>query len=167
MQTAVQAQGIPPTPETVRKRADVEPVWTAEMVEERLAEFFNTLARLPDTGRPAGVRAYWPDMMRNRLDVDAMAVEKGRYEDMTASEGPPDPDAIDRMDATLPWFAWLSRREIYVIRARLQAELNWWVVAGRARKSERTVQRWFHDGVAAIVFNLEQGVDKSDKIGRN
>ena len=151
MQPALQARGVL--------------VWTPEMVEERLAEFFDTLARLPDTERPAGYRAYWPDMRRNRLDVLAVAVERGKFEDMQVVEGPPDPGAIDRMVATYQWFVWLSRKQIHVIRDRLQAQFPWWRVAAKSCCSERTAQRRFAEGMAAVVKKLNEDVDKSDKTG--
>jgi len=136
----------------------VRQAWTAEKVEERLIEARDTLKRLPDRERSRlynSQRCAWPDVVRDWADVWGEAVSAGKFRDMEPRSGAPSGAAIDRMDESLPWLGWLEQKIRQVVWARVN-DASWWVVAGRARKSERTVQTWYRQGLETIAERLNR-----------
>lgn len=79
------------------------------MVSDRFEEAVRTLRRL-DVGRtkPMGYFSTWPEMVYDAWEV--MAMDK-----LPIRLGPPQPDAISRMEKTLNWLWWLEKDECMLI----------------------------------------------------
>ncbi len=94
-------------------------MWTSEMVAARLEEAADTLRRLPDADAKfrAGLHSAWPDVVREAVTAYAAAGPRVRL-------GPPAPGAIDRLEATISWLAWLTeaqRRIAWALASGLSA----------------------------------------------
>ena len=74
--------------------------WTPEIVEERLIEAAAVLKRLP-AQRGQGYFSTWPQMFIEFSDLVGQTPEPMRLP-------PPSAAAIDRMEQSLQWFAWLE-----------------------------------------------------------
>lgn len=81
-------------------------MWTAEMVEMRLAEAADTLRRLPDSEARfrLGLRSAWPEVVRDAMTAYAADGPKVRL-------GPPSPGAIDRLEAAIDWLRLLTEAQ--------------------------------------------------------
>ena len=105
--------------------------WTPLLVEERLAEAADVLARLPEV-RVQGYFSLWPKM---------------RYEfsDLVGQEPPrltralPTPDAISRMEQALGWLAWLEPLDAKIVWLRASGErwkaICWQVGLARPKRT--------------------------------
>lgn len=89
-----------------------ETVERVEMdLQARIVEAARVLGSLPDD-RPTGYRSNWPETLRDRIDVMALALEKGgRHEDMVAPRFQPSAAAIDRTDEVIGWLLGLTVEE--------------------------------------------------------
>ncbi|GBR03191.1 DUF6362 family protein [Gluconobacter cerinus] len=71
-------------------------------VEQWLDDAAYTLAALPASGcRPGGLRAYWPEMVPDREDLDWPL-------ESDLKPPPPSSDEIERMDCSLEWLGLLA-----------------------------------------------------------
>lgn len=137
--------------------------WTSKAVAERLEEAAQTLRRLPPV-RVRGFCSAWPRIIGDVCE----AVEPDRVR-----LGPPAPDAIDRMDATLQWLHWLEPDETRLVWARAEG-LRWRIITSRLGAGRSTAwRRWTCAliKIAGALNRAEQerhchtiGVDKRNKI---
>jgi hypothetical protein len=90
--------------------------WTVQGIRYRLIEAADTLRRLPlpQRGKPAPLRAAWPDIVQ---EWTAFGWSPSRL-----SDAQPGPDAIRRLDETLAWLHLLTRDQRMILWARAQ---NW------------------------------------------
>jgi hypothetical protein len=119
--------------------------WTPEMVEERLVEAAAVLRRLPRE-RGQGYFSTWPTMFVEFSDLVGQAPEPMRLP-------PPSPTAIDRMEETLAWAAWLEPIDSKIAWMRANGtrwkEICWAVGLARAAAHEH----WLY-ALCAIVWRL-------------
>ena len=89
--------------------------WTADLVEERLREAWDTLKALPDHEAKwlYGTGGGWLQLVRQ-------AIEGYGYEPAGEPHAVPTPEAIDRAIPTLRWLRWLDREHKRLVVARLQ-----------------------------------------------
>lgn len=132
------------------------PRFTKRQVEMRLREAILTLAALPDKERKwvYGQLTSWPETLREAIDVMAVALDrvangKSAYEDTKVSRPVPSPDAIDRMDETLPWLTLLSERERKLVMAKA-FDVSWVKLAAKYGRTERTIQRWYETAIDVV-----------------
>lgn len=124
-------------------------------IEARLFEAIRTLRRLPDRERGylQGLRAKWPETLRDFMDEWANAIERGGFEPMRARAPAPSPAAIDRMLPTLAWLRWLGPEDRRVISLRAFG-VSWWKIAARMDRCERTAQRRHERSLKIIAARL-------------
>jgi hypothetical protein len=136
-------------------------------IEARLFEAIRTLRRLPDRERGylQGLRARWPEPLRDFWDEWALAIERGGFEAMRARPPAPSPAAIDRMLPTLHWLSWLDKDERRIVSLRALG-VSWWQIASRMGRSERTAQRRHEQGLKMIAARLAMEFAKSPAPGR-
>lgn len=121
------------------------PLWSPARVEDRLAEAAETLRRLPEK-RVQGLLAAWPDVVRE-------AWESHGWADGPTRPGPPSPQAIDRMDATLDWLRWLDPDDARLVWARSEGT-PWKSIGWRFGVSVKTAQRRWEFAVSLITWRL-------------
>ena len=113
-----------------RTTAVAGPRWTPTHVAERLAEAADVLDRLPEP-KVRGLYSLWP-LMPNVAAGDGARTRLGA----------PAPEAIDRMDETLRWLAWLEPAERRLVWLRA-AGLPWKRITHRLGIGRTTAwQRW-------------------------
>jgi hypothetical protein len=124
-------------------------------IEARLFEAIRTLRRLPDRERGylQGLKARWPEPLRDFWDEWANVIERGGFEAMRAQPPAPSPAAIDRMLPTLHWLTWLDKDERRIVFLRAFG-VSWWQIASRMGRSERTAQRRHEQGLKIIAARL-------------
>lgn len=108
--------------------------WTGKDVADQFEEAIKTLRRLP---RPAmkGYRTLWPPIVYTAWEI--MAQEK-----LPLRLGPPSAIAIDRMEQTFNWIAWLEVEERQIVWMRA-ANLPWRAVCRQFGVSRTTAwERW-------------------------
>lgn len=90
----------------------------------------------------------WPQIIREASKMDYADAPRVRMFEPTRQD-------IDLMLPTLDWLTWLKNRpvdgELYfrIVWSRAY-ETPWWKLAGRLRKSERTVQRRHEEAIHKI-----------------
>ena len=132
--------------------------WTAELVSDWIEEAVETESRLPG-GLLKACASSWPgEPLRDWQDIWSQAVERGRYEDMKASLGPPQAIAIDRMDEVfMDWLPMISDAKIRrLVRARAEG-IKWVQLARKFRKDRRTLKRWYIEACLTIADRLNGG----------
>ena len=85
------------------------------MVEDQLLEAADVLTRLPDV-RVHGYYGLWPKMILQFSDLVGQEPPKLR-------RPPPSPEAISRMEQTMPWLTWLEPRDAKLVWARADGPL--------------------------------------------
>ena len=86
--------------------------WTPKMVADRLEEAASTLSRLPVTGlKPRAYGRSWPDVIN-----EAVGVSGG--DEPVLRLGPPQADAISRMDEAMEWLRWLEPNQVRLVWLR-------------------------------------------------
>ena len=86
--------------------------WTRDQAKERLAEAADVLKRLPEVK----VQGYFSTEPRIAYEFsDLVGQEPPRLR-----RGPPSPDAITRMEATLPWLQRLEPDDAKLVWARAE-----------------------------------------------
>lgn len=93
-----------------RRAAPTEQAWTPKLVEERLAEAADTLRRLPAV-KVQGYICSWPTVVRTMHEAYGWHAAR-------VCLGPPSPGAIDRMDETITWLAWLEPDDAKIVWLR-------------------------------------------------
>jgi hypothetical protein len=130
--------------------------WTPELVEERLVEAAAVLRRLP-AERGQGYFSTWPTMFVEFSDLVGQAAEPMRLP-------PPSPAAIDRMEETLAWSAWLEPIDSKIAWMRANGtrwkEICWAVGLARAAAHEH----WLY-ALCLITWRLN-GRDRLKHIAR-
>ena len=104
--------------------------WTVTDVADRFEEAAYTLKRLP----PVRVQGYvnaWPEVVRT-------VMEQLQADRLPVRPGPPQPDAISRMEETLHWIFWLDnedeRRLIWLRAERVKwKRICWQFGCGRTK----------------------------------
>ena len=89
--------------------------WTPQMVADRLEDAVATLRRLP----PVKVQGYfsiWPNIKYTEMEVLRMEKLPIRLRAL--------PDAIDRLEETMGWMAWLDAEERKLVWKRA-ARVRW------------------------------------------
>ena len=108
--------------------------WTDQDVAERFKSALYTLKRLPER-RSGCYNKLWPPIVYDKLEI--MQQEKKRFR-----LGPPLPKAIDRMEETFTWIAWLTPDERQLVWLRA-ARMPWREVCPRVGLSKTVAfQRW-------------------------
>ena len=119
--------------------------WTPETVEERLREAADTLRRLPEE-RIQGFVCLWPSVIRDVREAYGHDAPRLR-------RGPPLPAAIDRMDETLRWLAWLEPELGRLVWLRLE-RTPWKGICLRFGISRATAHRRWQYALGLIVWRL-------------
>lgn len=124
--------------------------WTHKDVAARFEEALYTLKRLP---KPyvIGYHTLWPPIVYTTWEI--MQQEKPRFR-----LGPPLPRAIDQMEETFVWLAWLEVEERHLVWLRA-SRLPWKVICTRFGIS-RTVacERW-----TVALTRIAQGINRKQK----
>ena len=119
--------------------------WTAEMVEERLAEAAAVIRRLPPVRVP-GYFNTWPPMVVEFADRVGQDPEPMRLP-------PPSPAAISRMEETLGWLRWLKAEHAKLVWARAEGT-PWKLICCRFGISRATAHRRWRYALSLIAFRL-------------
>lgn len=77
--------------------------WTVTDVADRFEEAAQTLKRMPPV-RVQGYISTWPEIVRTTM-------EQLQADKLPMRMGPPQPDAISRMEETLNWIFWLDEED--------------------------------------------------------
>ncbi len=125
--------------------------WTAEMVRSRLAEAADTLRRLPIPrgGFPARLRSHWPEVVQESFEA---WIASGRDRPFLCPAAP-SPQAIDRLDQTLPWLNLLDRGERRIVWAR-SCGLPWRRLEDIDGRSDRTLRSVYGQAIDRLVSRL-------------
>ena len=119
--------------------------WTPNLVEARLAEAAWVLGRLPEPQRQ-GYFSTWPRIAYEFSDLVGQEAPRLR-------RGPPSPDAISRMEATLPWLQWLEPDDAKLVWARAE-RTPWKPICWRFGISRATAHRRWEYALSVIVWRL-------------
>lgn len=119
--------------------------WTAELVEERLFEAADVMKRLPDT-RVQGYFSLWPKIVPEFSDLIGREPERLR-------RPPPSPEAISRMERTMPWLTWLEPEDAKLVWARAEGS-RWKLICWRFAISRATAHRRWQYAVSLITWRL-------------
>jgi hypothetical protein len=119
--------------------------WTREQVEERLIEAADVMKRLPEV-RVQGYFSVWPKIVHEFADL--VGQEPPRMK-----RPPPLPDAISRMEATLPWLRWLEPDDARLVWARAEGT-PWKPICWRFGISRATACRRWEYGLSVITWKL-------------
>jgi len=119
--------------------------WTRDRVEGRLIEAADVLRRLPDE-RLQGFVSSWPTMFHRFADLVGQAPP-------TQKPAAPAPDAISRMEATLPWLTWLQSDEAKLVWARAEGA-PWKAICRRFGITRATAHRRWEYGLSVITWRL-------------
>ena len=123
-------------------------------VMHRLEEAMRARARMPDEYRPHGHRSSWPDTLREAADVYARALAQGQWDRMSARNGYPDAETIDRMDEALGWLWWIEDGRVRTVVSARAVGARWTWIARDMGKARSTVRAWWLDGIAIIADRL-------------
>ncbi len=104
--------------------------WTVTDVTDRFEEAAYTLRRMPPV-RVQGYVSTWPDIVRT-------AMEQLQQDRLPMRLGPPQADAISRMEETIQWIFWLEdedeRRLIWLRAERVVwKRICWRIGCGRTK----------------------------------
>ena len=113
--------------------------WTGDVVFDRIIEAARTLRQLPPVKGPAGYRSAWPDWVRDawhRYGREAATADLGAQ----TLRIRPSPEAIDRMDETIPWLQLLDDEMARVVWARAN-RVAWCKLAAMMGCDRRTCRR--------------------------
>lgn len=125
--------------------------WTRERVEERLIEAADVMKRLPPV-RVQGYFSVWPAILPD-------------FGDLVGREPPrlrrpaPASDAIDRMEAAMPWLRWLEPEDAKLVWARAEGT-PWKPLCWRFGISRATACRRWEYGLSLIAWRLNGGTGK-------
>ena len=119
--------------------------WTRDQVEARLAEAADVLKRLPEV-RVQGYFSTWPRIAYEFSDLVGQEAPRLR-------RGPPAPDAISRMEATLPWLQWLEPEDAKLVWSRAE-RTPWKPICWRFGISRATAHRRWEYALSVIVWRL-------------
>lgn len=115
------------------------------MVEDRLIEAADVLKRLPDN-RVHGYYALWPKMIPEFSDLVGQEPPKLR-------RPPPPPEAISRMEQTMPWLTWLEPQDAKLVWARAERS-RWKLICWQFGIARATAHRRWLYGLAVIAWRL-------------
>ena len=119
--------------------------WTREQVEERLTEATDVMKRLPEV-RVQGYFSVWPTIVHEFADLVG--------QEPTRMKRPlPLPDAISRMEATLPWLRWLEPDDARLVWARAEGT-PWKPICWRFGLSRATAHRRWEYALSVITWRL-------------
>lgn len=119
--------------------------WTREKVEDRLTEAADVLRRLPEQ-RIQGYFSTWPQIVHEFSDLVGQEAPQLR-------RPPPLPDAISRMEESLPWLAWLEPEDGKLVWARAE-RTPWKPICWRFGISRATAHRRWEYGLSLIAWRL-------------
>lgn len=131
--------------------------WTREQVEERLIEAADVMKRLPEV-RVQGYFSTWPQIVHPFSDL------VGQERQPMKRPGPA-PDAIDRMEAALPWLTWLEPGDAKLVWARAEGT-KWKPICWRFGIGRATACRRWEYGLSLIAWRLNGRHPPSAKQGR-
>lgn len=121
--------------------------WTRKNVEERFKESVNTLRRLP-RAIDLEYKTHWPEMIYSRWELFLQ-------EPRPLREGPPAPDAIDRMIETFDWLLLVDERKRKIIWMRAEST-RWKVVAYTNGISRSSAITEHNQALTIIAFHLNK-----------
>lgn len=108
--------------------------WTAKDIADHFEEAIYTLKRLPKP-RLQGYHNLWPPIAYTLWEL--LAQEKRPFR-----LGPPQPDAIDRLEQTFEWIGWLEPEERKMIWLRAR-RVPWRMICVRFGVCKNTAaHRW-------------------------
>jgi hypothetical protein len=119
--------------------------WTPEVVEERLVEAADVLKRLPEV-RVQGYFSVWPSIVPEFSDLIGREPPRLR-------RPPPSPDAISRMERTMPWLRWLEPDDAKLVWARAEGS-RWKLICWRFGVSRATAHRRWQYALSLIAWRL-------------
>jgi hypothetical protein len=121
--------------------------WTRQHVEERLIEAADVLKRLPEV-RVQGYFSLWPKIAYEFSDLVGQ-------EPRATRRPPPSPQAISRMEATLPWLAWLESDDAKLVWARAE-RTPWKAICWRFGIARATANRRWEYAISVITWRLNR-----------
>ena len=121
--------------------------WTPEMVEARFVEAAIVLRRLP-APRSQGYFSTWPKMAVEFADLVGQTPEPMRMP-------PPSAAAISRMEATMPWLAWLEAEDAKLVWARAEGA-RWKHICWRFGLTRATANRRWNYCLIVIAWRLNR-----------
>ena len=119
--------------------------WTPDLVEERLVEAADVLKRLPEV-RVQGYFSLWPTIVPEFSDL------VGR-EPRQLRRPSPSPEAISRMEQTMPWLRWLEPEDAKLVWARAEGS-RWKLICWRFGISRATAHRRWQYALSLITWRL-------------
>ena len=122
--------------------------WTASQVEERIEEAADTLRRLPEK-RVQTARSSWPKFIQDCHDACGT-------EPTPLRRGPPAAAAIDRMDETLAWLAWVEVDQARILWSRATG-VRWKAICWRMGTGRDKAWRTWVAALVAIAERLNGG----------
>jgi hypothetical protein len=147
----------------------VRVIWMPGMVAERICTAFKVLARLPDDEDRwlRRNRVAWPEMLRDKVDVHALAIENGgRFENMRSRSGPASARDVTEMEEVFDWIGWipsLAHRRVVVVMAmchemseyspRRKDMINFLKSKNKGYQ-KRTFTRWYKAALMLICDKL-------------
>lgn len=131
-------------------------LWTKLEVEARFIEAAHTLYRLPQ-GTPHIKLTIWPQIIRDFYER--------LMEDKRVLKSPPTPQAIDRMDETLRWLAYLDPDERKIVWLRASG-VKWRLIAPRFKVTRQTAWRDWVYALEKIVYRLNQQKESQSLLTR-
>lgn len=119
--------------------------WTPSLVEARLVEAADVLGRLPEP-RVRGHASSWPPIVRDYWEAYGMS-------DVVLRRPPPSAAAIDRMDETLMWLAWLDPVDARIVWLRASGK-PWKVVCWQVGLARSAVNEHWLFALCVIAWRL-------------
>ena len=118
--------------------------WTPQMVADRLEDAVATLRRLP----PVKVQGYfnlWPNIKYTEMEVLRMDKRPVRLCAL--------PDAIDRLEETMGWMAWLDAEERKLVWKRA-ARVRWKTLCWELGSDRTTLWRKWLIAITKVSTRL-------------
>jgi len=134
-----------------------EKLWTPALVEERLVEAADVLKRMPAV-KVQGYFSLWPRFVAEAGDVAS-------FDPPRLKRPAPSPDAITRMEAVLPWLAWLESEDAKLVWTRAEGT-PWKPICWRFGISRATACRRWEYGLSLIAWRLNGRRAPSARLGR-
>jgi len=120
--------------------------WTPLRVEERLVEAADVLRHLPEP-KVQGFFSTWPPVVHEFWEAFGWETPKLR-------RPPPSPAAIDRMDETLTWLAWLDTLDAKIVWLRASGE-RWKAICWKVGLHRSAAHEHWLYALCVIAWRLE------------
>lgn len=123
----------------------VDDQWTPLRVEERLVEAADVLCHLPEP-KVQGFFSTWPPVVHEFWEAFG-------WHDARLLRPRPSPAAIDRMDETMTWLAWLEPREAKIVWLRASGE-RWKAICWKMGLARTAAHQHWMFALCVIAWRL-------------